>query len=98
MSESIVNPQTLSGEIVLSERVVANEFIIVEIMENIRARYVRAVFELGPFVTEQGITGDVIRGTSVRSVVVWDNEAYDAVRDTWRNEDLLAAIKVILAQ
>jgi len=98
MSESIVNPQTLDGEIVLSERVVANEFVIIEIFENIRDRYVRATLELGPFVTETALTGDVIRGTSRRSVVVWENQEYDAVRDTWRNEDLLAAIKVILAQ
>ena len=98
MSGTIADPQTIAGEIVLSERVTTNEFIIVEIQENIRERYVRAEIELGPFVTEQRPMGDIVRGSSRRGIVVWQNEAYDTVRDTWRNEDLMLAVTAILNQ
>ena len=98
MSGTIADPQTIAGEIVLSERVTTNEFIIVEIQENIRERYVRAEIELGPFVTEQRPMGDIVRGSSRRGIVVWQNEAYDTVRDTWRNEDLMLAVTAMLNQ
>lgn len=94
---SIVDPQTVATEIVLSERVVTNEFVITEIFESIVNRSVRAEIELGPFNTETRPDGSTqTRGSSRRGITVWENEAYDAVRDTWRNEDLIARIKTIL--
>lgn len=93
---SIADPQVVTGEIVLSERVVTNEFIVVEIFESITNRFVRAEVELGPFVTTDRPDGSSeTRGSSRRGVVVWENAEYDAVRDTWRNEDLIAKIKTI---
>jgi len=96
MSGTIADTQTVTGEIVLSERVTTNEFIITEIHESIRDRYVRVDVELGPFVTEQRPSGEYIRGSSRRGLTVWENEAYDAVRDTWRNQDLMVQVKAIL--
>lgn len=93
---SIVDPQTVATEIVLSERVVTNEFVITEIFESIVNRFVRAEIDLGPFVTETRPDGSThTRGSSRRGVTVWENEAYDAVRDTWRNEDLIARVKEV---
>lgn len=94
---SIVDPQTVATEIVLSERVVTNEFVVVEIFESIVNRSVRAEIELGPFVTDTRPDGSTqTRGSSRRGYTVWENDAYDAVRDTWRNEDLIARVKTIL--
>lgn len=94
---SIVDPQTVATEIVLSERVVTNEFVVVEIFESIVNRSVRAEIELGPFVTDTRPDGSTqTRGSSRRGITVWENDAYDAVRDTWRNEDLIARVKTIL--
>jgi hypothetical protein len=100
MSETLSNitdQQTVPGEIVLSERVTTNEFMITEIYENIRDRFVRADIELGPFVVEDRGGQNYTRGTSRRGITVWENEAYDAVRDTWRNEDLIAVVKAALS-
>lgn len=90
---NISSNQTVSNEIVLSERVTTTEFRVVEIHESIRNRFVRAEVELGPFITETRPDGSVdVRGSSHRGVTVWENQEYDAVRDTWRNEDLLSVI------
>ncbi len=68
-----------------------------EIHESIQNRFVRADIELGPFTTETTPGGmTATRGASRRGIVVWDNDAYDAIRDTWANADLLAAIKTLL--
>jgi len=84
---------TVENEIVLSERVVTSEFRIIEIQENIRQRYVHVEVELGPFTTEERPNGETeTRGTGRRGISVWSGEEYDAVRDTWRNEDLLAVV------
>jgi len=81
-------------EVVLQERLVTNEFKVVEIHENIRDRFVRAEVELGPFTSEERPNGQsVTRGTGRRGVNVWANEEYDAIRDTWTNADLLDAVK-----
>lgn len=95
---TIIENQTLPTEVVLSERVVTTEFRVVEIHESVQHRSVRVEIELGPFVTEEFPGGRTeTRGSSRRSVVVWQNEEYDAVRDTWRNEDLLARINQVMA-
>lgn len=94
---TIVENQTVQSEIVLSERVTTNEFRIVEIQESIRNRNVRAEVELGPFITEERPNGETeVRGSGRRGVTVWENEAYDAIRDTWTNADLLAAVTAAL--
>lgn len=93
---SIASNQTVNAELVLSERVVTSEFMITEIHESIRDRYVRVDLELGPFTTDERGGQTFTRGASRRSIVAWDKEAYDALRDTWRNEDLIARVKSIL--
>lgn len=90
--DTIADIGTVSGEIVLSERVVTSEFAITEIVEHIRDRYVRVIIELGPFIDGPDGTPASRRGSSRRMMVIWENEAYDAVRDTWRNEDLIAEV------
>lgn len=89
--------QGISTEIVLQERVTTTEFKIVEIHENIRERNVRVEVELGPFVSDTRPNGEtVLRGSSRRGVNVWSNAEYDAIRDTWSNTELLAAVKAKL--
>lgn len=87
---------TLNTEVVLTERIATTEFKVYEIHEYIDQRQVRVEVELGPFTTEEGPTGTQTRGSSRRGVVVWQNEEYDAVRDTWRNADLIAAVQTAL--
>lgn len=94
---AITDVQGTNAEIVLQERLTTSEFKVVEIHENIRDRFVRAEVELGPFTTEERPNGQSItRGTGRRGVQVWANEEYDAIRDTWANADLLAAVKAKL--
>lgn len=93
----IIEVGTLSSEIVLTERIVSTEFKIIEVFEQVVNRRVRAEVELGPFVTEEGPGGvPQLRGSSRRGVTVWENEAYDAIRDTWNNTDLIAAVTAAL--
>ena len=97
MADTIVDVGTINTEIVLSERKVTNEYVITQIMENVRNREVRVDLELGPFTEETRPNGEVERrGSGGRSISVWQNEAYDAIRDTWTNADLIAAIKLNL--
>lgn len=90
---TIVQKQTTENEIVLSERVVTNEYRIVRIEESIEDRRVEVAVEIGPFVEEQrgDQTVTVAKGGR-RRVTVWENEAYEAIRDTWKNEDLLSEV------
>ena len=90
---SITSSQTSTEDIVLSERVVTKDYKIVQIQESIKNRFVQVQIELGPFVTEEG-PGDSTqtRGSSMRNIEVWQNAEYDAIRDTWTNADLIAAV------
>lgn len=92
---TIAEVGVVSGEIVITERKVTSEFAVIEITESIRNRYVRVVVDLGPFPNPETIT-ELRIGSSVRILTVWSDEAYDAVRDTWNNTDLLAAIREML--
>jgi hypothetical protein len=93
MPANITDVQSVSTELVLQERVTTNEFTIVEIQESIRNRVVRVDVELGPFVTTTRPTGQTeTRGSGRKTVVAWENEEYDTVRDTWTNVDLMAVI------
>ena len=95
---AILGTQSLTNEVVLSERQVTNEFRIREIQEEIENRKVHVRVELGPFITEErGPNGETeTRGSSTRGITVWENEAYDAIRDTWANSDLIAKVTSIL--
>jgi hypothetical protein len=94
---TIVENQTIQSEIVLTERVTTNEFRIVQIQENIQNRFVQVEVELGPFVTEERPNGESeTRGSGRRGVTVWSGDAYDTVRDTWTNADLLTAVTAAL--
>lgn len=94
---TIVDTQELSNEVVLTERTVTTEFRIVEIQEEINNRKVTARIELGPFITEERPNGETeIRGSGRRGVTVWENEAYDLVRDTWTNTDLIARVTELM--
>ena len=94
---TIVDTLTLENEIVLAERKVTTEFVIRQIQENIQQRRVQVEIDLGPFTTETFPDGRTeTRGSGGRGVTVWEGDAYDAVRDTWRNEDLMARLTEIL--
>jgi len=94
---TILDTLTLENEIVLTERRVTTEFVIRQIQENIQQRRVQVDIELGPFTTETFPDGRTeTRGSSSRGVTVWEAEAYDAIRDTWRNQELMAKLTEIL--
>lgn len=97
MSLNITETQATPAEIVIQERVTTNEFVISEISENIANREVRVTLEMGPFTTETRPDGSTERrGRGRRGIMVWRNEEYDAIRDTWTNADLVAAVKAKL--
>jgi len=93
---TIADIGTLNTEVVLTERIATTEFKIYEIHEYVDQKQVRVEVELGPFTTVEGPAGTETRGSSRRGVTVWQGDAYDAVRDTWRNEDLIAAVQAAL--
>ena len=94
---AILDTQSLTSEVVLSERRVTNEFKIREIQEEIENRRVHVRVELGPFITEERPNGETeTRGSSTRGINVWENEAYDTIRDTWNNADLIARVTEIM--
>ncbi len=94
---TILDTQSLSTDVVLSERRVTNEFKIREIQEEIENRRVHVRIELGPFITEERPNGETeTRGSSSRGVNVWENDEYDDIRDTWTNADLIAKVTSIL--
>jgi hypothetical protein len=98
MPASITSVQAIATELVLQERLTTTEFVVVEIHENIANRTVSAEVELGPFTEETGPLGTVNRrGSSRRGIQVWSGDAYDAVRETWTNADLLTAVAAALA-
>lgn len=90
--------QTTQNEIVLSERVVTNEYRIIRIDELIVERKVEVTIEIGPFVEEYRNEFETIIAAKGgrRRITVWEGETYDAIRDTWRNEDLMAAIAELM--
>jgi hypothetical protein len=94
---TIVDTLTLENEIVLTERRATTEFVIRQIQENIPQRRVQVEIELGPFTTDSFPDGRTeTRGSSSRGVTVWEGDAYDAIRDTWRNQDLMEKLTEIL--
>ena len=92
--ETIADIGTVSGEIVVTERKITSEFAIIEINEHIQMRTVRVTVELGPFT--EAHDGIPRRGASMRMITVWQGDAYDAVRDTWTNADLISLVQSIL--
>lgn len=91
----ISNTVSLDTELVLTERRATSEFRITEVHESIVSRFVRVEIEMGPFVSYEDPNGTTrLEGAGGRrSLIVWDNETYDAIRDTWTNTDLLSVVK-----
>lgn len=96
---TIADTQALQTEIVLQPQVVSNSYMVVEVYESIKNRFVRAEVEMGPFVTETRPDGSTeSRSTGGRrGFNVWSNEEYDAIRDTWTNNDLLAKVATLIS-
>lgn len=96
--EELLAPQTIEGEIVLTERKATNEFIIVEILESVVNQFVRVEVELGPFQTDERPNGMIVkRGSSRRSLTVWANEEYVNIANTWDNAALLTKVTSLLS-
>lgn len=89
---AIDSTQTTTSEIVVTERVTVSEFRVCSIYELFETRMVRAEVEFGAPVVSGGVPQ---RGTR-RLVTVWAGSAYDSIKETWTNADLLAEIAVKL--
>ena len=90
---TIVDTQTTTDTVVIQQAVSTTEFVVKQIHENVEQNWVRAEIELGPFTTEERPDGSTeTRGSSRRSVVIWQDADYLAVRDIWNNIDLLAVL------
>jgi hypothetical protein len=96
---TIGDTQALQTEIVLQPQVVSNSYMVVEVYESIKNRFVRAEVEMGPFVTETRPDGSTESHSTGgrRGFNVWSNEEYDAIRDTWTNKDLLAKVATLIS-
>lgn len=95
---SIVQKQTTTNEIVLTERVVTNEYRIVSIEESIEERRVDVAIEIGPFVQEERFSGETVSVAKGgrRRLIVWQNEEYDTIRDIWKNDDLMSKVAELM--
>jgi hypothetical protein len=93
---AILDTQVASAEIVITERIATTEYKIREIHEDIQNRRVRATVDLGPFIPPTGPL-DTERASGSRYLLVWENDEYDTVRDTWTNADLIARVQVLMA-
>lgn len=93
---TILDKQTASTPVVVQEEISTTEWKIIQVKENIEERVVMAFIELGPYTTEtrgpEGRQTTVTTPSGHRNIVVWHGEEYDAIRDTWTNADLIAAI------
>ena len=77
--------------------VTTNEYKIIDVQESMKERKVVVTVELGPFTSRVDGRGHyIVEGTGRRNIVVWSGLAYDAVRDTWTNADLVAKVTEIL--
>ena len=95
MPAAINEIQPITNEIVLQERVATTEFVITEIHESIVGGFVGGEVGLGPCTQDNDIRGGR-RGAGRRGVPVWRDQAYDAIRDTWTNTDLVAEVTAIM--
>jgi hypothetical protein len=97
---TITNTLTSDNDIILSERKTTTEYKIVDIYEDIKKRRVKVELAIGPFVTKTfpGLaqTIQVFPEGGTRSLVVWQGDEYDAIRDTWTNADLMAAVAALM--
>lgn len=95
----IIDVHQITGEIVLSERIVSTEFSVVAIHEFIQQKSVRVEVEMGPFTTQELPNGQIEkRGISQRSLVVWEGTEYDEIINTWDNDALVTKIAQILSE
>ena len=99
MTDGLLTPQNITGEIVLTERIVSTEYIITDIHESIINKFVRVEVELGPFSEETFPDGSIIkRGSSRRNLNVWNGDDYVAIANTWNNADLITAVHDLLSE
>jgi hypothetical protein len=94
---NITENLSFANEVVLSERVVTSEYRIIEIQESIENRSVAVQCEIGPFVEGERGGQTVLVGSSRQNMVVWAGDAYDAIRDTWTNADLITAVGALMS-
>ena len=95
---TIADAQTTPSEVVVQPAITTTEFMVKEIRESIEQQWVRADIVFGPFTVNTRPDGTTdTNGASRQSLVVWSGADYLAVRDTWTNVDLLAAITALLA-
>ena len=91
------SPLTCSGEIIITERITANEFIITDVHESIRYKFVKVDIEFAPFNNETTMDNKIItRGTHRKIISIWEGDEYDKIADTWDNAVLLDIILAIL--
>lgn len=94
----IIEIQPIDGEIVITERRATSEYFITDIHESITNKFVRVEVELGPFeVTEEPNGNTTTRGSSRRGLVVWQNEEYTEIMNTWDNAMLLTKVTELLS-
>jgi len=66
--------------------VTSTGYMVTEIHEDVRNKSVHATVEFAPFT----------RGSRRKTIAVWEGTAYEAVRDTWTNADLLAKVATLV--
>jgi hypothetical protein len=94
---TIADTHATQQEVIISTPVSTTEFVVKQIQEDIEQKWVRVEIELGPFTTETRPDDSTeTRGTSRRNITVWQGDAYLAIRDTWTNADLLAALPALV--
>lgn len=77
--------------------VTTNEYKILDIQESMKDRKLSVTVEFGPFTSRVDGRGHyIVEGSAKRNLLVWSDNAYDAVRDTWTNADLVARVTEIL--
>ena len=86
---NITDITTINREIVLSERVVTNQFRIIKINEDVAEKRLAVEVQLGPFVTDENNT--IIRTGPQFGVNIWEKEEYEQHRDSWTNDQLITA-------
>ena len=91
---AITDIANIDTEIVITERVVTNQFRILKIEENVADNRLQVEVQLGPFVLDEN--NNVVRGGPQIGVGIWQNEEYMQHRDSWTNDELITAVKAKL--
>lgn len=86
---TINTAQALTKEAVVQPKIASTTFRINGYHESVLNRIVVANIEFGPY-------DDKNKGVGTKRITVWEGTAYDAIRDTWTNADLLSTVTTIL--